>query len=50
VLTFFAEHYQLGLVTPMLVGTVAAASSVVIALLISPETRGKVLEAELQVA
>src|SRR5215472_8759755 len=50
VLTFFAEHFQLGLVTPMLVGTVAAASSVVIALLISPETRGKVLEAELQVA
>ncbi len=50
VLTFFAEYYQVGLVIPMLVGTVAAAASVVIALLISPETKGKVLVAELQVA
>jgi hypothetical protein len=50
VLTFFAEYYHLGLVIPMLVGTVAAATSVVIALLISPETRGKVLEAELSIA
>jgi SHS family lactate transporter-like MFS transporter len=50
VLTFFAEFYQVGLVIPMLVGTVAAATSVVIALLISPETKGKVLVAELQVA
>jgi MFS transporter, SHS family, lactate transporter len=50
VLTFFAEHYHLGLVIPMLVGTVAAAVSVVIALLISPETKGKVLEAQLSIA
>jgi MFS transporter, SHS family, lactate transporter len=50
VLTFFAEHYHLGLVTPMLVGTVAAATSVVIALLVSPETKGRVLEAELSIA
>jgi SHS family lactate transporter-like MFS transporter len=50
VLTFFAEHFHLGLVIPMLVGTVAAATSVVIALLISPETKGKVLEAELSIA
>jgi len=50
VLTFFAEYYQVGLVIPMLVGTVAAAASVVIALLISPETKGTVLVAELQVA
>jgi MFS transporter, SHS family, lactate transporter len=50
VLTFFAEYFHLGLVIPMLVGTVAVASSVVIALLISPETRGKLLEAELSVA
>jgi SHS family lactate transporter-like MFS transporter len=50
VLTFFAEYYHLGLVIPMLVGTVAAATSVVIALLISPETKGKVLEAELSIA
>src|SRR6266566_3605752 len=47
VLTFFAEYYQLGLVIPMLVGTVAAATSVVISLLLSPETKGKILQAEL---
>jgi len=50
VLTFFAEYYQVGLVIPMLAGTVIAASSVVVALLISPETKGKILEAELSVA
>ena len=50
VLTFLAEYFQVGLVIPMLIGTVAAATSVVIALLISPETKGTVLVAELQVA
>jgi hypothetical protein len=39
-----------GLVVPMLVETVAAAANVVFALLISPETKGKVLVAELSVA
>jgi hypothetical protein len=37
-------------VIPMLVGTVGAAASVVIALLLSPETMGKELTAELVVA
>jgi len=41
---------DLGYAIPMLVGTVAAAASVVIALLLSPETKGKVLVAELSVA
>ncbi|HEV2301925.1 MAG TPA: MFS transporter [Stellaceae bacterium] len=50
VLTYFAVNYNLGLVIPMLVGTCAAAVSVVIALLVSPETKGKELIAELQVA
>jgi MFS transporter, SHS family, lactate transporter len=50
VLTFFAEFYQVGLVIPMLVGTCAAAVSVVIALLISPETKGKELVPDLMVA
>ena len=50
VLTFFAEYYHVGLVPPMLFGTVAAAVSVVIALLISPETKGKELVADLVVA
>jgi len=50
VLTFLAEYFHVGLVIPMLIGTVAAATSVVIALLISPETKGTVLVSELQVA
>src|SRR5216684_4410751 len=50
VLAYFAVNYNLGYATPMLVGTVVAAISVVISLLLSPETKGKVLVAELQVA
>ncbi len=50
VLAFCAEYFKVGLVIPMLVGTVGAAASVVIALLLSPETRGKELTAELVVA
>src|SRR6476646_6251427 len=49
VLAYFAVNYQVGLVLPMLVGTCAAAISVVIALLISPETKGKELMADLVV-
>jgi SHS family lactate transporter-like MFS transporter len=50
VLAFFAVNFNLGYAIPMLVGTVVAAISVVISLLLSPETRGKILIAELQVA
>ena len=50
VLAFFAVNFNLGYAIPMLVGTVVAAISVVISLLFSPETKGKVLVAELQVA
>jgi SHS family lactate transporter-like MFS transporter len=50
VLAFFAVNFNLGYAVPMLVGTVVAAASVVISLLLSPETRGTVLVAELQVA
>jgi MFS transporter, SHS family, lactate transporter len=50
VLAFCAEYFQVGLVIPMLVGTVGAAASVVVALLLSPETKGKQLTAELVVA
>jgi hypothetical protein len=45
-----AIFVSVGLVIPMLVGTVAAAANVVISLLISAETKGKALLAELQVA
>jgi len=50
VLTWFALTYNISFAIPMLVGTLAAATSVVIALLISPETKGKELMVELQVA
>jgi SHS family lactate transporter-like MFS transporter len=50
VLAFLAEHMQVGYAIPMLIGTATAAVSVVIALLISPETKGKELVADLVVA
>ena len=50
VLAFFAVEFHLGFAIPMLVGTVVAAFSVVVSLLLSPETKGKVLAAELSVA
>src|SRR5215470_5906417 len=50
VLAFFAINFNLGYAIPMLVGTVVAAVSVVISLLLSPETKGKALLAELSVA
>jgi SHS family lactate transporter-like MFS transporter len=50
ILAMCAETFNTGLVIPMLVGTVVAAVSVVISLLLSPETKGKVLVAELSVA
>ena len=48
VLAFCTEYFQVGLVVPMLVGTVGAAASAVV--LLSPETKGKELTAELVVA
>ena len=50
ILAFCAVNFNLGYAVPMLVGTVVAAASVVISLLLSPETKGKVLSAELSVA
>jgi SHS family lactate transporter-like MFS transporter len=50
VLVYFATTYNLGLAIPMLVSTVIAAASVVISLLLSPETKGKVLVADLALA
>src|SRR6266446_1068206 len=50
VLAYFAVNFGLGYGTPMLVGTVAAAVSVVIALSLSPETKGQELTADLVVA
>ena len=50
VLAYFATTYHLGYAIPMAVGTVTAAISVVIALSLSPETKGKELVSELAVA
>jgi MFS transporter, SHS family, lactate transporter len=50
VLAYFAVNFGLGYGTPMLFGTVAAAVSVVIALSLSPETKGRELTADLAVA
>jgi SHS family lactate transporter-like MFS transporter len=50
VLALAAETFNTGLVIPMLVSTVAAAFSVVISLLLSPETKGRELVADLVVA
>src|ERR1700751_575575 len=50
ILAFFAVNFGVGYALPMLIGTVVAAASVVVSLLLSPETKGTVLVAELQVA
>ncbi len=47
VLAYFAINYNLGYAVPMAVGTVVAAISVVIALSLSPETKGQELVADL---
>ncbi len=50
VLAYFAVNFNMGYAVPMPVGTVAAAGSVVIVLLLSPETKGTELTADLVVA
>jgi MFS transporter, SHS family, lactate transporter len=50
VLAYFATIYNMGYAIPMFVGTVVAAVSVVIALSLSPETKGKELVSDLAVA
>jgi SHS family lactate transporter-like MFS transporter len=47
VLAYFAINYNLGYAVPMAVGTIVAAVSVVIALSLSPETKGQELVADL---
>jgi MFS transporter, SHS family, lactate transporter len=47
VISYFAVELQLGFATPMLVGTVVGAASVATALLMSPETKGKVFVSDL---
>jgi MFS transporter, SHS family, lactate transporter len=47
VISYFAVEQQMGFAMPMLIGTMVGAGSVVIALLISPETKGKVFVSDL---
>ena len=49
VLTYFAISYQLGFAIPMLIGTTFGLVSVVVALLVSPETKGHVFSSDLVV-
>jgi SHS family lactate transporter-like MFS transporter len=47
VISYFAVEQQMGFSVPMLIGTIVGTASVALALLISPETKGKVFVAEL---
>jgi SHS family lactate transporter-like MFS transporter len=50
VLTYLAGTWHTGFAAPMLIGTVVGATSFIVALLFSPETRGKLLTAEVVLA
>jgi MFS transporter, SHS family, lactate transporter len=50
ILTYLAINLHLGFAWPMLIGTTLGATSFIIALLLSPETRGKELVAEVVLA
>jgi SHS family lactate transporter-like MFS transporter len=46
--SYFAIERHMGFAVPMLIGTLAGSASVVLALLVSPETKGKIFGAELE--
>jgi SHS family lactate transporter-like MFS transporter len=46
-ISYFAVEQHLGFAVPMLIGTLIGVASVIIALLISPETKGKVFVSDL---
>jgi MFS transporter, SHS family, lactate transporter len=50
VIAYFAVERHLGFAIPMAVGTLGASALFVIALLLGPETKGKVLQAEIALA
>ena len=47
IISYFAVERQMGFAVPMLIGTLFGSANVIIALLISPETKGKVFASEL---
>jgi MFS transporter, SHS family, lactate transporter len=50
ILTYLAINLHLGFAIPMLIGTMAGAASFIVALLLSPETRGRELVADVVLA
>jgi len=50
VLAYLATSWQIGFAIPMLIGTTLGSLSLILSILLSPETKGKVLQAELSVA
>jgi MFS transporter, SHS family, lactate transporter len=50
ILTYLAVNLHLGFAIPMLIGTTVGAASFIVALLLSPETRGKELVADVVLA
>jgi MFS transporter, SHS family, lactate transporter len=48
-ISYFAIEQQMGFATPMLIGTLGGSLSVIAALFVSPETRGKVLVSDLTI-
>jgi len=50
VLAYLATSWNMGFAIPMLIGTTVGCVSLILAILLSPETKGKVLSAELSVA
>jgi MFS transporter, SHS family, lactate transporter len=49
VISYFAVEHQIGFAVPMLIGTVGSLAVLVFAVFLGPETRGKVLTADLEV-
>jgi SHS family lactate transporter-like MFS transporter len=50
VLTYFATSWHMGFAIPMLIGTTVASVSLVLAMLVSPETRGTELVPDIVLA
>jgi len=48
--TYFAITWHMGFAIPMLIGTILASCSVFVAMLFSPETKGRQIVADIQLA
>jgi MFS transporter, SHS family, lactate transporter len=49
VLTYFAVEMKMGFALPMMIGTIVSLLSFVVAILLGPETKGKILTADLEI-